>query len=106
MFLNRLTFLNTCGGLKLSGKIMLDDRGAVEFEFAAHTRAKRPIQVAIWVEDLILRRASFNYRRMANWRLKEQSRKLPGSNEDLRYLRLIDLKSGLLSFDDQDVASA
>lgn len=57
VFLNKLTFLNTCGGLKVSGKIMWDDRGVVEFEFAAHTAAKRPTQVAMWFNDLILKKA-------------------------------------------------
>lgn len=81
----------------MSGKIKWDDRGAVKFEFAAHSIAKRPAEVARTLNELILRRASFNCR---EWQ-SENSRSRVGSFviRMKNYLRLFELKSGLLIFD-------
>ena len=87
MFLSRLTFLNTCGGLKLSGRVMWDERGAVEF--AAQIVAKTPTQIVMRFSDLISRHASVKLFKMVKSRFKERKRKLLDSNEDLpRVLRL------------------
>lgn len=87
MFLSRFTFLNTCGGLKLSGRIMWDERGAVEF--AAQIVAKTPTQIVMRFSDLISRHASVKHCKMVKLRFKERKRKLLDSNEDSsRVLRL------------------
>lgn len=71
----------------MSGRIMWDERGAVEF--ATQIVAQTPTQIAMRFSNLISRHASVNHCKMVKGRLKEQARKLLDSNEDLpRVLRL------------------